>query len=175
MVEQNLMDQLRSCANRLPFGQWQEPNSAAVNAKMQSRAEASAFNASAPMISQVTGLDGAFNAACDRITTLEADLQLARDLVVQMTARVQQWQAAAEKWRAQLDDAVVDAPDTSTEAVQRRVDGVIDDLVAGRTSPGQRRGLGSAVERADRVKPGADAAVGRALGLTNAAHWRRRS
>lgn len=36
----------------------------------------------------------------DRITALEADLKLARDLVMQMTARVQEWHAEADKWRA---------------------------------------------------------------------------
>lgn len=53
------------------------------------------------------------------------------------------------------------ATDLSQEAVQRRVDQVCDDLVQGRTTKDQRRGLGGAVERAERVKPGSDAAVGR--------------
>jgi len=59
----------------------------------------------------------------------------------------------------------VSAPlDVSTEAVKARIERTIDDLVAGRTTPKQRRGLGSAVERADRVKPSSDAGIGRAIG-----------
>jgi len=51
--------------------------------------------------------------------------------------------------------------DTSETAVQQRVDQVCDDLFAGRTTEKQRRGLGGAVERADRVPSSSDNAVGR--------------
>jgi len=54
-----------------------------------------------------------------------------------------------------------DSVDTSEKAVQRRVDQVCDDLVQGRTTKNQRRVLSGTVERAERVKPGSDAAVGR--------------
>jgi len=59
------------------------------------------------------------------------------------------------------DEPKPDSVDMSEKAVQRRVDQVCDDLVQGRTTKDQRRGLGGAVERAERVKPGSDAAVGR--------------
>jgi len=45
--------------------------------------------------------------------------------------------------------------------VQRHVDRVCDHLIAGRTTPAQRSGLSTAVERAGRVPSGSDAAVGR--------------
>lgn len=60
-----------------------------------------------------------------------------------------------------VEEPKPDSVDTSEKAVQRRVDQVCDDLVQGRTTKDQRRGLGGAVERADRVKPGSDAAIGR--------------
>jgi hypothetical protein len=124
------------------------------------------------------GIDGAFNAACVRIKELEADLAISRARSAQLSAHIQRWQAENASLRAAhadleakctapaaaLPDITPPASDTSAEAVQRRVDGAIDDLVAGRTTSAQRRGLGSAVQRADRVQPGADAAVGRALG-----------
>ena len=50
-----------------------------------------------------------------------------------------------------------------TDHVQNHIDLVIDDLVSGRTTTEQRRGLKSATERADRVAPASDAAVGRAV------------
>ena len=84
--------------------------------------------------------------------------------------RVAKLEAEAARLQKMVDDAGAGqtvgagqtAPDHSAEAVQRRVEGVIDDLVAGRTTLAQRNGLGSATERADRVRPGSDAAVGRA-------------
>ena len=86
--------------------------------------------------------------------------------------RVAKLEAEATRLQKMVDDAGAGqtvgagqtAPDHSAEAVQRRVEGVIDDLAAGRTTPAQRKGLGSATERADRVRPGSDAAVGRAIG-----------
>lgn len=45
--------------------------------------------------------------------------------------------------------------------VQRHIDQVCDHLIAGRTTPAQRSGLSTAVERAGRVSSGSDAAVGR--------------
>jgi hypothetical protein len=54
--------------------------------------------------------------------------------------------------------------DTAAEAVSRRLDDVCADLLAGRTTAAQRRGLRGAVDRADRVAPASDAAVGRVLG-----------
>lgn len=54
--------------------------------------------------------------------------------------------------------------DTSETAVQGRVEGIIDDAVNGRLTPPQRRAVGSAVERADRVSPDADKSVRRILG-----------
>lgn len=59
------------------------------------------------------------------------------------------------------DEAKPGSVDTSEKAVQQRVDQVCEDLFQGRTTKNQRRGLGGAVERAERVKPGSDAAVGR--------------
>ena len=55
------------------------------------------------------------------------------------------------------------AVDTSAGAVAERLEGVLGDLLCGRTTAEQRRGLRSATDRADRVTPGSDAAVGRAL------------
>jgi hypothetical protein len=55
-------------------------------------------------------------------------------------------------------------PDSVEHAVARRIDGVCADLMSGRTTPEQRRGLRSATDRADRITPGSDAAVGRAIG-----------
>ena len=54
--------------------------------------------------------------------------------------------------------------DASEQAVQGRVESIIDDAVAGRLTPPQRRAVGSAVERADRVSPGSDKSVRRILG-----------
>ena len=55
------------------------------------------------------------------------------------------------------------ATDNSHAAVVRDLDRVCDHLMQGRTTPEQRAGLKSATERADRVRAGSDAAVGRAL------------
>ena len=67
-------------------------------------------------------------------------------------------------------NTMTDMPETGamdtnppTDHVQNHVDLVIDDLVSGRTTIKQRRGLKGATERADRVAPESDAAVGRAL------------
>ena len=79
-------------------------------------------------------------------------------------ARIRTWIAVAD---AMMSDSPggESAPDTTEAAVQRRVDQVCDDLIAGRTTTAQRSGLGSAVERAGRVRSGSDAAVGRAVRL----------
>ena len=62
------------------------------------------------------------------------------------------------------DDTATSPIDTSEKAVQGRVEGIIDDAVAGRLTPPQRRAVGSAVERADRVSPDSDKSVRRILG-----------
>ena len=71
-------------------------------------------------------------------------------------AEVEQLRVAAEETGSGQT-----APDNSAGAVKRRVEGVIDDLLSGRTTPDQRRGLGTATERAGRVTSGSDGAIGR--------------
>ena len=57
---------------------------------------------------------------------------------------------------------VVEDP-TSDDFVKADIERTIDHLLHGRTTKDQRKGLTTATERADRVRPGDDAAVGRAL------------
>jgi hypothetical protein len=52
---------------------------------------------------------------------------------------------------------------TTDDPVKADIDRTIDHLLNGRTTKDQRRGLNSATERAERVRPDSDVAVGRAL------------
>ena len=52
---------------------------------------------------------------------------------------------------------------TSDDPVKADIERTIDHLLHGRTTKDQRKGLTTATERAERVRPGDDAAVGRAL------------
>jgi len=70
-----------------------------------------------------------------------------------------------DTYLTKADEPKPDSVDVSEKAVQRRVDQVCEDLVQGRTTKNQRRVLGGTVERAERVKPGSDAAVGRITSL----------
>jgi hypothetical protein len=56
-----------------------------------------------------------------------------------------------------------DTPPPTDHSVHTDIERTIDHLLNGRTTKDQRRGLNSATERADRVRPDSDAAVGRAL------------
>ncbi len=90
--------------------------------------------------------------SADRATELQRDKVSMERLVVLYAGRLARIEEEASK-PPPLDNAA--------DAVQRRVDATIGDLLAGRTTQDQRRGLGSATERAGRVtKPGSDAAIG---------------
>jgi hypothetical protein len=52
------------------------------------------------------------------------------------------------------------------EAVQKRIDGVCQDLVYNLTSKPQRRQLERAIDQAERVAPVSNEALGRAIGRT---------
>ena len=60
--------------------------------------------------------------------------------------------------------AIDDAPKTDAGSIAERVNDVIGDVLAGRTTKEQNQALGTAVERSWRVKPDADKAVGKAIG-----------
>jgi hypothetical protein len=63
--------------------------------------------------------------------------------------------------------AIDDAPkplDPAPGSVAGRVDGVIQDALAGRLTNSQKTGVRSAIDRSDRVSPSSDQAVGKATG-----------
>ncbi len=101
---------------------------------------------------------------------LSADLRAAETCSNQLLLQLKAALVAAEQTIADLrrrlaavEETPQPAPDNSVDAVQRRVEGVIDDLVAGRTTPAQRSGLTTATERAGRIQPASDTAVGRVI------------
>ena len=51
----------------------------------------------------------------------------------------------------------------SAAGVANRVDGLISDVLAGRLSSEQKRGVRSALDRSDRIAPSSDAAVGKVV------------
>ncbi len=65
--------------------------------------------------------------------------------------------------RMAIDDKPAAAP-TDAGSVSERVSNVIGDVLEGRTNAAQNRALGTAVERAGRVTPTQDKAVGKAIG-----------
>lgn len=69
-------------------------------------------------------------------------------------------EAEDRRLRALLN-RVEDAP---ADPIQSDIERTIDHLLNGRTTTDRRRGLNTATERAERVKPDGDAAVGRAIG-----------
>ena len=62
---------------------------------------------------------------------------------------------------AAIDDK---AAEPSAGVVAERVDAVIRDVLAQRTTPQQNKALRNVAERAERISPKADAAVGKAVG-----------
>lgn len=83
----------------------------------------------------------------------------------QLEREVASLQHQRDHWKriAQEDGLLSRVEDAPTDPVQSDIDRTIDHLLNGRTTKDQRKGLNTATERAERVTPSADAAVGRAL------------